>query len=93
MHVQPEWSSVLGLFVVLIMVTGSRYISRMMATPSPARREAPAPARLESMLSSLLSRHQLILLVSIGLLAMEVLIVPAPGSISVIGTQWFVSVG
>jgi len=45
------------------------------------------------MLSSLLSRHQLILLVSIGLLAMEVLIVPAPGSISVIGTQWFVSVG
>lgn len=42
---------------------------------------------------SMLSRRQLIPLVTAGLLAIAVLVVPAPGSFSVIGTQWFASVG
>lgn len=45
------------------------------------------------MSSSLLSRNQLIPLTVTGLLAIAVVVVPAPGSVSVIGTQWFASVG
>ncbi|WP_309102769.1 phosphatase PAP2 family protein [Microbacterium sp.] len=45
------------------------------------------------MRSPLLSRRQLTPLLSIGLLAIAVLVVPAPGSVSVIGTQWFASAG